>query len=110
MINFPIEDLQTIIVDCVNACLKHSQPTTQVEEQADLIKIAEAATETGYRRGYLYELVSKRTIPFHKVGASLRFSRNELRNWIKAGRPAILQQAVENMATEHIVKNKGAKK
>ena len=101
MINFPIEDLQTVITDCVNACLKHSHPApTPAEEQTDLIKIKEAETETGYKRGYIYELVSKRAIPFHKVGASLRFSRKELTQWIKAGRPHILQQAVENLANQ----------
>ena len=80
-----------------------------MEDLPDLIKIAEAATETGFKRGYLYELVSKKAIPFHKRGHSLRFSRKELRDWIRAGRPAILQQAVEGMATEHIVKRKRGK-
>ncbi len=107
MINFPIEDLQTVITDCVNACLKHSQPTIPTTEvQPDLIKIKEAESETGFKKGYIYELVSKKAIPFHKCGHSLRFSRTELKDWIRAGRPSILQQAVENMASEHIVKRK----
>ena len=84
------------------------QPET-VEQLPDLIKIAEAEKETGYKRGYIYELVSKKSIPFHKVGSSLRFSRKELLAWIKAGRPPILQQAVDQLSTDHIIKNKGGK-
>jgi excisionase family DNA binding protein len=82
----------------------HHTPAPAEEELQDIIKIAEAVTETGFKKGYIYELVSKKAIPYHKVGNSLRFSRSELRSWIKAGRPAILQQAVENMATNYILK------
>ena len=106
VIDARLTNIETLLQD-----LKTNQPApAPVETLPDLIKIKEAEIETGFKRGYLYELVSKKAIPFHKRGHSLRFSRNELRNWIKAGRPAILQQAVENMATEHIVKKKGAPK
>jgi len=82
----------------------YTSPAPAEEELTDIIKIAEAETETGYKKGYIYELVSKKAIPYHKVGNSLRFSRSELRSWIRAGRPAILQQAVENMATNYVLK------
>jgi excisionase family DNA binding protein len=82
----------------------HTATALTEEELPDIIKIAEAETETGFKKGYIYELVSKKAIPFHKVGNSLRFSRSELRSWIRAGRPAIMQQAVENMATNYILK------
>jgi excisionase family DNA binding protein len=95
--------IETLLQD-----LKANQTTpAPVEDLPDLIKIADAVTETGFKKGYIYELVSKNAIPFHKRGHSLRFSRKELRDWIRAGRPAIMQIAVENLATEHIANQKG---
>jgi excisionase family DNA binding protein len=110
--NFLTSLLRPLINEAVSESFQNIKQQAQPEakeEQPDLIKIAEAEAETGFKKGYIYELVSKQAIPFHKRGHSLRFSRKELRDWIKAGRPAILQQAVENMATEHIVKRKGVK-
>ncbi len=102
LIETKLTNIETLLQD-----LKTNQPApVHLEALPDLIKIKEAEAETGFKKGYIYELVSKQAIPFHKVGNSLRFSRTELRNWIKAGRPAILQQAVENLATEHILNKK----
>ena len=103
---FEVLDARLTNIEALLQDLKttHTTPAPAEEELPDIIKIAEAETETGFKKGYIYELVSKKAIPYHKVGNSLRFSRNELRAWIKAGRPAILQQAVENMATNYILK------
>jgi excisionase family DNA binding protein len=97
--------LRPIIDDAFRDNIQNLNPASApAEELPDIIKIAEAETETGFKKGYIYELVSKKAIPYHKVGNSIRFSRSELRSWIRAGRPAILQQAVENMATNYILK------
>ena len=96
-----LTNIETLLQDLKTS---HHTPAAPEEELQDIIKIAEAETETGFKKGYIYELVSKKAIPYHKVGNSLRFSRSELRSWIRAGRPAILQQAVENMATNYILK------
>jgi len=79
------------------------------ENLPDLVKIEEAANITGFKQGYLYELVNKNTIPFHRVGRSLRFSRRELEAWIKSGRPQMLAQAASNMVADILV-NGGPKK
>ena len=97
-----LTNIETLLQD-----LKANQITpAAVENLPDLIKIGEAETETGFKKGYIYELVSKKAIPFHKRGNSLRFSRTELRDWIRAGRPAIIQMAVDNLASNNIVKKK----
>lgn len=103
---FEVLDARLTNIEALLQDLKttHSAPAPAEEELPDIIKIAEAAKETGFKASYLYEMVSKKAIPYHKVGNSLRFSRSELRSWIRAGRPAIMQQAVENMATNYILK------
>ena len=103
--------LRPIIHEAVNESLQNinipqQAETAQTVALPDLIKIKEAETETGFKKGYIYELVSKKAIPFHKVGNSLRFSRNELRDWVRAGRPAILQEAVESLAAKLLVNRK----
>lgn len=102
VIDARLSNIETLLQDLTT---KQTTPAP-VEALPDLIKIKEAETETGYKRGYIYELVSKKAIPFHKRGNSLRFSRSELRDWIRAGRPAILQQAVESLATNQLVNRK----
>jgi excisionase family DNA binding protein len=98
---FEVIDLRLANIETLLQDLKAKQTTPMpVEDLPDLIKISEAEVETGFTKGYIYELVSKQSIPFHKRGHSLRFSRKELRDWIKAGRPHILQQAVENLASK----------
>jgi predicted DNA-binding transcriptional regulator AlpA len=48
--------------------------------------IALAEEITGLARQTIYQLVSKRKIPFMKKSKKLYFSRTELLNWIKSGK------------------------
>lgn len=107
MITFPLEDFQSMIIDCMTACLKNAPPEKVPDlEEPDILKIAEVAKLTGYKPGYIYELVSKRAIPFHKVRNSLRFSKKEVEAWIKADRPNLLQKAVERLTEKTGNKNR----
>lgn len=65
------------------------------EPPNDIIKIDEAEKITGYKVGYIYELVRKNSIPYHRKGRALRFSRQELDAWIKSGRPH-MQDLIEH--------------
>jgi excisionase family DNA binding protein len=105
----PFEVITTELSDIKKMLQELSQKATsqQTEDLPDLIKADEAVKETGYKKGYIYELVYRRAIPFHKVGKSLRFSRKELRQWILAGRPHMMQQAVEQLAVNHVVNKQG---
>lgn len=73
------DDLETLIIDCVNACLKHHQPEEKIpKEQNDYLTKKEAAkflscsvsTIDNYRRAGV--------IKRHNVGSSVRFKRSEL--------------------------------
>jgi excisionase family DNA binding protein len=77
------------------------------ESKDETLKIEEAATVTGYKKGYIYILVKKRAIPFLKLeNGTLRFKRKELQAWLAAGRPNIHQETIDNLATNYIVNGK----
>ena len=113
MISFPIEEFQSIIIECVSNCLKQHQPVqSPVEDELpDIIDISEAVKETGYTEGYVYEMKGRGDIPYIQKtkGSALRFSRSELRAWMKAGRPSILQKAVDDISNNHFGKKKKGK-
>ena len=88
LISLPIEDLQTVIIDCVNACLKNNKQenktlSTQPEQPAN---IQEAADFLGLSVPTMYSKVSRREIPFMKQGKRLYFSRAELLEYLKQGK------------------------
>ena len=57
------------------------------------LTISQAAEFVNLTVPTLYGFVSKRTIPFSKVGKRLYFSEAELTSWIKSGR----KQSVTNL-------------
>jgi excisionase family DNA binding protein len=87
-ISLPIEDLQTVIIDCVNSCLKNntqeSKPTTEQPEQ--LLTIQEAAQFLNLTVPTIYSKVSKGELPVMKRSKRLYFSSTELMEYLKEGR------------------------
>jgi excisionase family DNA binding protein len=87
-ISLPIEDLQTVIIDCVNSCLRNNkqdqQPATEPRDQ--LLTIQEAAEFLNLSVATIYSKVSKCEIPVMKRSKRLYFSRTELTEYIKEGR------------------------
>lgn len=87
-ISLPIEDLQTVIIDCVNSCLKNntqeSKPTTEQPEQ--LLTIQEAAQFLNLTVPTIYSKVSKGELPVMKRSKRLYFSSAELMEYLKEGR------------------------
>lgn len=67
------------------------KPPIIVQDNDDLVKIDEIVKLTGYKKGYVYQLVNEGKIPFHKVGRSLRFSRKEIQEWLRAGRSEVVR-------------------
>lgn len=89
LISLPIEDLQTVIIDCVNSCLKNnkqeSKPHTDQPEQ--LLTIDEVATLLHLTKPTVYSKVSKNELPgVCKQGKRLYFDRQTIIDWIKQGR------------------------
>lgn len=78
-------ELEALIENSVNKALNF-QKSEPKEEQDQLFIIDEAATFARLSKATLYSLVSRREIPFCKKSKRLYFSKQELTNWIKAGR------------------------
>jgi len=86
-ISLPIEDLQTVIIDCVNACLKNSkQERPPIELPENPISIQDAAQFLGLTVPTMYSKVSKGEVPVTKRGKRLYFFRSELLEYLKGGR------------------------
>lgn len=87
-ISLPIEDLQTVIIDCVNSCLKNntqeSKPTAEQPEQ--LLTVQEAAQFLNLTVPTIYSKVSKGELPVMKRSKRLYFSSTELMEYLKEGR------------------------
>lgn len=89
-ISLPIDDLQTVIIDCVNSCLKNntqgSKPTTEQPEQwldlNDLIKYdPEKRTKSTW-----YSKISRNELPYYKRGKKIYFLKSEIDEWLKQGK------------------------
>lgn len=79
------DDLQSIIIDSVNACLKYNSTDEKVRKGKDLLSIEEAAEFLNLSKPTLYRLVSERNIPFAKKGKRLYFSKERLTEWVESG-------------------------
>ena len=95
-------------VDSLEQLLKSQQSINRVASDKPM-SIAEAAKFVNLTVPTLYGFVSKRTIPFSKVGKRLYFSEAELSTWIKSGR----KQSITDLPTQPavlVIKKKSTRK
>lgn len=90
LISLPIEDLQTVIIDCVNSCLKHNKQSHNVQSaEADRwLDINELCIYHPDKpsKATVYGWVQAGIIPVHKGGKKLRFLKSEIDEFLKQGR------------------------
>lgn len=94
-LNDRLDDIEKLILDLKNQ--KCSDNLPPVPQGPKLVKIEEAAKICGYKKGYVYTLVFRNTIPYIKRGRRVLFDTEELENWIKAGRPSIISEAIKSL-------------
>ena len=106
-ISLPIEDLQTVIIDCVNSCLKNSEQEskTPADQPEQLLTIQEAAEFLSLTVPTMYSKVSKGELPVMKRGKRLYFSRTELLEYVKTGRKKSNAE-IEQEAKAYLLNNK----
>ena len=111
LISLPLEDLQTVITDCVNSCLKYNtnKNTQPIHQPEQLLTIQEAAEFLTLSVATMYSKVSKNEIPFMKKGKRLYFSRIELLEYVKQGRSKSNTE-IEQEAEMYLSNNKKALK
>ena len=107
LISLSIEDLQTVIIDCVNSCLRNNKqeskaPTDQPEQ---LLTIQEAAEFLSLTVPTMYSKVSKGELPVMKRSKRLYFSRTELLEYLKDGRKKSNAE-IEQEAKAYLLNNK----
>ncbi len=89
LISLPIEDLQTVIIDCVNSCLRNNkqESKTPPEQPEQFLTIDEVSVLLHLTKPTVYSKVSKNELPgVCKQGRRLYFDRQSIINWIKQGR------------------------
>lgn len=76
------EQLSSIVSKSIREYFNNQQIT---QDYSDLMTIAEAAKFLNCSVPTIYTKTSKRTIPHHKQGKRVYFSRRELEQWVKEG-------------------------
>ena len=84
-------------VETLEQLLKSQQNPGSLSDKP--MTISQAAEFVNLTVPTLYGFVSKRTIPFSKVGKRLYFSEAELSTWIKSGR----KQSINDLPTQPAV-------
>lgn len=107
-ISLPIEDLQTVIIDCVNSCLKHNKQENHPPTE-QLLTIQEAAQFLNLTVPTIYSKVSKGELPVMKRSKRLYFSSTELMEYLKEGRKKSNAE-IEQEAKAYLLNNKKALK
>ena len=106
-ISLPIEDLQTVIIDCVNSCLKNNkQANTEPTETDELFTVQDTAKFLSLSVPTVYSLISKGELPVMKRSKRCYFSKVELINYLKQGRKKTLAETASE--AEAYLKKKGA--
>ena len=95
-ISFPIEDLQSVIIDCVNSCLLNGKQVilkqpTETDRWFDLNELCEYHPDKPCKPT-VYGWVNAGIIPVHKGGKKLRFLKSEIDSWLKQGRKKTLAE------------------
>lgn len=107
LISLPIEDLQTVIIDCVNSCLRNNkqESKTPTDQPEQLLTIQEAAEFLSLTVPTMYSKVSKGELPVMKRSKRLYFSRTELLEYLKDGRKKSNAE-IEQEAEAYLLNNK----
>ena|ERR1039457_1480133 len=89
LISLPLSELQTLIIDSVNACLDVRISKDLPQDKDQIFNIQEAADYLKLSVQSLYRLCGDNKLPHFKKGKKIRFSREELTCWVKSERKEI---------------------
>ena len=103
------DELETLIIDCVNACLRNDKSKKEEAPEDVIMTIQQAAEFLSLTVPTMYSKVSKGELPFMKRGKRLYFSRTELMEYIKEGRKKSNAE-IEAEAKAYLSNNKKALK
>ena len=91
------DELQTIIIDCVNACLRNYKnfeaEKTSEDKWFNLKELCEYIPDRP-SKPTVYGWVNSSKIPVHKGGKKLRFLKSEIDAWLKEGTKKMLAESL----------------
>ena len=86
LISLQVEEFQTIIIDCVNACLKHNQPTSGLKtDQEEILTVPQLADLLSLAIPTIYGLIHRRELPAMKRGNRVYFKRSQILEYLEQG-------------------------
>lgn len=92
------DELVALIGEAVRAAI--SEQNFHQSSSPVPLSVDQAALYLGLPKSTLYQLTSKREIPFRKVGRRLTFLKNELDTWLVAKRE-LTRSEIENQSSSH---------
>lgn len=85
-------ELETLIEKTISKCLSSNKPTPTQPATDQLLTITQVAEFISLSVATVYGLVSRSAIPCMKKGKRLYFSKDEISNWIKAGKKKTISE------------------
>lgn len=79
-ISLPLEDLQTIIIDCVNSCLKHQLQSIPQQPDIEYITRKQTAKLLGISLPTLGLWSKNGMIPSYRIASRVRYKKDEVLN------------------------------
>lgn len=101
-------DLQDLIAETVNACLKRNQPQQPAQQMDQLLTVEGAAEYLHLGVPTIYGLISKGAIPYMKQSKRVYFSRQDLMHYLRSGRKKTVQE-IEAETDNYLANKKGGK-
>ncbi|MBK7037585.1 MAG: helix-turn-helix domain-containing protein [Chitinophagales bacterium] len=90
LLSLPVEDLQTLIIDCVNTCLKYNNLLQKEKgENDELLTVQSAAKFLSLSVPTIYTKISKGELPVIKRDKRCYFTKADLMSYLKEGRVQI---------------------
>ena len=90
LLSLPVEDLQTLIIDCVNTCLKYNNLLQKEKgENDELLTVQSAAKFLSLSVPTIYTKISKGELPVIKRDKRCYFTKADLMSYLKERRVQI---------------------
>ena len=82
IIDLTLEEFGAFLEEKWKSLKSHIRNHSEAKEP-EFMNVEGCATLTGYKPGYIRQLVFKREIPFHKNRKPLKFKRSEIVEWME---------------------------
>lgn len=91
-----IDSLEQLLITLQNAQVTSSNKPLSIDDASKFVNLSVPT---------IYSLVSKRMIPFSKLGKRLYFSEEDLSNWIKSGRKQTIAEDNKTYPSINLIKH-----